>query len=146
MAQQPEELEQVPPVGHVRVVYLGPVAPHWEVQGVFGERQLIDDAQKLVGVRDGGRPPLLYRGSRTFSFYPWGERECCLPKGTMRTTLMGKFPNLKAGDVLVFAEKLGPRTGYAEDADRTHHWAVRLTDVRLDSDPCGGLFSASTQQ
>jgi hypothetical protein len=31
-----------PPRGHVRVVYLGPVAPHWEVQSEFGERQLID--------------------------------------------------------------------------------------------------------
>ena len=29
------------PVGHVRVVYLGPVAPHWEIQSDFGDRALI---------------------------------------------------------------------------------------------------------
>ena len=28
--------------GHVRVVYLGPVAPHWEVQSTYGEASLID--------------------------------------------------------------------------------------------------------
>lgn len=38
-----EELEEIPPQGHVRIVYLGPVAPHWEIQGVFGDSQAIDD-------------------------------------------------------------------------------------------------------
>ena len=30
--------EQAPPRGHVRVVYLGPVAPHWRVDSDFGDR------------------------------------------------------------------------------------------------------------
>ncbi|HUZ10679.1 MAG TPA: hypothetical protein VMU76_11000 [Acidimicrobiales bacterium] len=34
--------EPVEPVGHVRVVYLGPVAPHWEVQSDFGDPAVID--------------------------------------------------------------------------------------------------------
>ena len=38
-----EELEEIPPQGHVRVVYLGPVAPHWDVQGVFGDSQAISE-------------------------------------------------------------------------------------------------------
>ncbi len=43
MAQAPEELEeQRAPRGHVRIVYLGPVAPHWEVVSEFGERNLIE--------------------------------------------------------------------------------------------------------
>ncbi|RFC33117.1 MAG: putative baseplate assembly protein [Candidatus Nitrotoga sp. MKT] len=83
---------------------------------------------------------LLYQDHGRISFYSWGERECCLPKGATRATLNGHYPNLKAGDVLVFAEEFGPRTGFAADADRAHRWAVRLTDVRLDSDPSGGLF------
>jgi hypothetical protein len=83
---------------------------------------------------------LLYQDHERIGLYTWGERECCLPKGAMRATLNGHYPNLKAGDVLVFAEEFGPRTGDAADADRTHRWAARLTDVRLDSDPCGGLF------
>lgn len=83
---------------------------------------------------------LLYQNHERISFYAWGERACCLPKGATTATLNGHYPNLKAGDVLVFAEELGPRTGFAEDADRTHRCAVRLTDVRPGSDPCGGLF------
>ena len=37
-----EQEEPQPPRGHVRVVYLGPVAPHWEVQSTYGEASLID--------------------------------------------------------------------------------------------------------
>ncbi|MCU1492179.1 MAG: hypothetical protein JWM85_3584 [Acidimicrobiaceae bacterium] len=33
---------QEPPRGHVRVVYLGPVAPHWEVESGFGDRALVE--------------------------------------------------------------------------------------------------------
>ncbi len=34
--------EPVEPIGHVRVVYLGPVAPHWDVQSDFGPPDVID--------------------------------------------------------------------------------------------------------
>ena len=37
-----ESEEQLPPVGAVRVVYLGPVAPHWEVQSTWGEAEVVD--------------------------------------------------------------------------------------------------------
>ena len=36
-----------PPVGHVRVIYLGPVAPHWEVHSDFGDPRLIDAFRSL---------------------------------------------------------------------------------------------------
>ncbi len=83
---------------------------------------------------------LLYREHEELDFYTWGERECCLPKGATSATLAGHHPNLKAGDVLLFAERLGPRTGYGEDADRDHRWAVRLSHVQPAEDPSGGLF------
>ncbi|MEA2114336.1 MAG: baseplate J/gp47 family protein [Thermodesulfobacteriota bacterium] len=83
---------------------------------------------------------LLYQTHEELVFYTWGERECCLPKGATAATLNGHHPNLKVGDVLIFVERLGPRTGYEEDADRNHRWAVRLTQVLLDEDPSGGLF------
>ncbi len=51
MSMNPEELQDVPPQGHVRIVYLGPVAPHWEVQRVFGEPQVIDEFRMRVGAR-----------------------------------------------------------------------------------------------
>jgi hypothetical protein len=34
--------EEQPPRGHVRVVYLGPVAPHWEVQSTYGDAAVIE--------------------------------------------------------------------------------------------------------
>ena len=83
---------------------------------------------------------LLYQAHEELDFYTWGERECCLPKGATAATLNGDYPNLKAGDVLIFSERLGSRTGYEEDANRNHRCAVRLTHVLLDEDPSGGLF------
>jgi hypothetical protein len=31
-----------PPRGSVKIIYLGPVAPHWEVRAEFGDRAVID--------------------------------------------------------------------------------------------------------
>ena len=81
-----------------------------------------------------------------------GERECALPRGTTRATLVdkalwrranpdsppparwgGAVPEqplvLAAGDVLVFEEVRGPATGNPADADPRHRQAVRLTAV-----------------
>jgi hypothetical protein len=65
----------------------------------------------------------------TMPFYEWSDAECCLPKGAMRATLAGDFGSLSAGDILVFEERLGPRTGRAADADPAIRHAVRLTAV-----------------
>jgi hypothetical protein len=46
-----ESAEVQPPRGHARVVYLGPVAPHWEVESQFGDRHLIDDFRARVLAR-----------------------------------------------------------------------------------------------
>lgn len=37
--------------GHVRVVYLGPVAPHWDVQSDYGDRSLIEEFRQRVLAR-----------------------------------------------------------------------------------------------
>lgn len=42
MSATEPELSQEPPRGHVRVVYLGPVAPHWDLQSDFGDRALVE--------------------------------------------------------------------------------------------------------
>ena len=48
----PEEGEEpLPPVGHVRVVYLGPVAPHWEVRSDFGDPALIEEFRRRTMAR-----------------------------------------------------------------------------------------------
>ncbi|MEL6853770.1 MAG: putative baseplate assembly protein [Cyanobacteria bacterium J06607_13] len=75
------------------------------------------------------------------NFYTWGNQDCCLPKGSTQATLRGRYLALKAGDILIFEEVVGPRTGAPEDADPTHRCAVRLTDVALAEDPIGGQFA-----
>jgi hypothetical protein len=46
-----EEGELVEPIGHVRVVYLGPVAPHWDVQSDYGPPEVIDQFRERVLAR-----------------------------------------------------------------------------------------------
>jgi hypothetical protein len=40
-----------PPRAHVRIVYLGPVSPHWEVYGDYGERSLVEEFRTRVLAR-----------------------------------------------------------------------------------------------
>lgn len=86
-------------------------------------------------------------------FYAWGDRECCLPKGATRATLLDeplspppseppghddydrqgpddhrpRVLALQKGDVLIFEEVNGPTTNDAADADPTRRHAVRLS-------------------
>ncbi|MFI0408212.1 putative baseplate assembly protein [Actinomadura sp. 3N508] len=83
---------------------------------------------------------VLYKNHDVFRFYTWGDDECCLPAGATEATLRGNHPNLKAGDILIFAEVLGPATGHPADADPRHLWPVRLTHVVPGQDPSGGRF------
>jgi hypothetical protein len=54
------------------------------------------------------------------------------PPGTVRSL------QLKVGDILIFEEVLGPKTGAAPDADPSHRQAVRLTSVNPGIDPLYG--------
>jgi len=57
----PEEFEKSeepqPPRGHVRVVYLGPVAPHWDVQSTYGEASVIEPFRERTLARLTLLPP-----------------------------------------------------------------------------------------
>jgi hypothetical protein len=46
-----ETTEPIDPIGHVRVVYLGPIAPHWEVQSDFGPSEVVDAFRERVLAR-----------------------------------------------------------------------------------------------
>ena len=46
-----ETTELIDPVGHARVVYLGPVAPHWDVQSDFGPTDVVDAFRERVLAR-----------------------------------------------------------------------------------------------
>ena len=50
LPSSPEEVPQQPR-GHVRIVYLGPVAPHWDVQSEFGPRSLIEEFRQRALAR-----------------------------------------------------------------------------------------------
>lgn len=94
-------------------------------------------------------------------FHTWGGAECCLPKGATRASLRDAAPpddaqdntkddtadteqdaakpperilDLRVGDLLMFEEVLGPRTGNRTDADAAHRHAVRLTRITPDYD------------
>jgi hypothetical protein len=81
--------------------------------------------------------PIRLRAARNrVRFYTWGDPRCCLPKGATKATLVGPQQRLqlRAGDVLVFEELVGPESRHPEDADRTHRHAVRLTKVTAGFD------------
>lgn len=40
-----------PPVGHVKVVYLGPVAPHWDFMSDFGDSGFIEQFKTRAEAR-----------------------------------------------------------------------------------------------
>jgi len=46
-----ETPEPIDPIGHVRVVYLGPIAPHWEVVSDFGPSEVVDPFRDRVLAR-----------------------------------------------------------------------------------------------
>jgi Baseplate J-like protein len=71
----------------------------------------------------------LYPEHNELQLYTWGDADCCLPRGATEATLLGSYPNLAVGDVLIFQEVMGPQTGVAADADVRHRCAVRLTSV-----------------
>jgi hypothetical protein len=45
------EEEAPPPVGHIRIVYLGPVAPHWDIQSDYGEPDVIEPFKERAQAR-----------------------------------------------------------------------------------------------
>ncbi|MCM6776630.1 putative baseplate assembly protein [Nocardia sp. CDC159] len=88
----------------------------------------------------GSRELSLRRAHNRIELWTWGDHECCLPTGATSATLVDgrrsgadggprRRLRLAPGDVLIFEELVGPKTGLAADADRGHRQAVRLTSV-----------------
>lgn len=77
---------------------------------------------------------MLFQTHNELHFYTWGSEACCLPRHATRAMLLdyenpAERLRLRVGDVLVFEERLGPRTGQPEDSAPDHRHAVRLTRV-----------------
>lgn len=115
-----------------------------------------------------GGPTISVRAAHSrMSFYTWGDCECCLAVGATCATLKDSWVEppppppppsetpyrppppsypperertlkLEVGDILIFEEVLGPKTGQPSDADPSHRQAVRLTKVVPTIDPLYG--------
>lgn len=51
------DAEVQPPVANASVVYLGPVAPHWDVRARYGDRKLVEQFRSRVLARLTLLPP-----------------------------------------------------------------------------------------
>ncbi|MGH3796767.1 MAG: putative baseplate assembly protein [Pseudonocardiaceae bacterium] len=85
----------------------------------------------------------IYPAHSTIHLWTWGDHDCCRPAGATSATLTDSAPDSKPdaeghltrvlslapGDVLIFEEICGPKTGATADADHTHRQAVRLVSV-----------------
>ncbi len=60
MSMTETEPNPEPPRGHVRVVYLGPVAPHWDLQSDFGDRAMVEGFRVRMQARLLQRAHLVY--------------------------------------------------------------------------------------
>jgi hypothetical protein len=92
-------------------------------------------------------PFKLHAAQSEIHFYTWGEKQCCLERGSTSATLLDALVaenenakkhralQLQPGDVLIFEEVRGAKTGLLEDADPMRRQAVRLTRVTSGDDP-----------
>jgi hypothetical protein len=81
----------------------------------------------------------LYPAHNVMDFYTWGAGDTVLAEGTTTATLRNYFPDLQAGDVLIFEETAGVLIGDIANNDRRRCHAVRLSQTpKLMTDP---LFS-----
>jgi predicted phage baseplate assembly protein len=82
----------------------------------------------------------LRHAHNTIQLYTWQERECCIATGATTATLIDQWVgpdgadrqrllSLQPGDIVIFEEVVGPRTGAQADADPHHRQAVRLVSV-----------------
>jgi hypothetical protein len=86
----------------------------------------------------------LFAAHNRIAFYTFGDRSCCLPRGSTAASLVDPTAKpetrlrLLEGDVLILEEQKGPQSGRAEDADSARRHAVRLTSVRPRAKPAPG--------
>ncbi|MFJ8671154.1 putative baseplate assembly protein [Streptomyces sp. NPDC093589] len=123
-----------------------------EVQTVIDDRDLavLDERGSVEVFEPVSDAPLGLRPEHNaIRLWTWGDEVCALPRGATSATLRDEWADegcearslrLSPGDLLVFEEVKGPRTGTPGDQDPNHRQAVRLTSVtpavdQLDNQP-----------
>ncbi|RUL78923.1 putative baseplate assembly protein [Dyella choica] len=102
---------------------------------------------------DGATSITVVAAQSAIRLHTWGNALCCLPRGSTQAVLVDAPPTntkasvdrtralkLKAGDLLIFEEVLGPATGSPADANPEHRHAVRLAGVQETVDPLDGTL------
>ena len=113
---------------------LGPTAPP---QGPVIPSELKDEALAAAEVVfETWEQTDLHGDLNWVLIHTWGNRRCCLPRGTTTVDLVGDLTSkLGPDDFLLFEEVLSPKTGLPADADQGHRQVVRLTKVENGEDP-----------
>ncbi|POX40266.1 putative baseplate assembly protein [Streptomyces sp. Ru73] len=112
-----------------------------EPGSVIDDRDLavLDERGSVEVFEPVGDAPLRLRPAHNaIRLWTWGDEVCALPKGATSATLRDAWTDeectartlkLAPGDLLLFEEVKGPRTGTPGDQDPAHRQAVRLTSV-----------------
>lgn len=83
----------------------------------------------------------LYEQLNEIELYTWGDRDCCLKKGSTSASLFndgGGLTRLDKRSLLLFEEVRSPLTDEPADADKEHRHIVRLTKVEHTTDKLNG--------
>ncbi|MCY7399451.1 MAG: putative baseplate assembly protein [Nocardioides sp.] len=108
--------------------------------GDFFDDYLADPALARVRVFETTDDTAVDPVNNEIRIHAWGNESCCLSAGTTTAHLYGVAPVAKkavrpvvrAGDLILLEELLGPETGAAADADPEHRQVVRVTRVVPD--------------
>ncbi|MFE7757815.1 putative baseplate assembly protein [Streptomyces sp. NPDC057429] len=110
---------------------------------VLAERGVVEVFEPVVDTE----PAELRPAHNTIRLWTWGDEVCALPKGAVSATLRDGWTDkrrtvrslaLAPGDLLLFEEVRGTRSGMPGDADPAHRQAVRLTSVTPGVDELAG--------
>jgi len=99
-----------------------------------------DPALTAVVVFETAFPAQLDPSNNQIFVHTWGEEECCLAAGTTEAFLCTSQdgtairPELHQDDYLLFEEVLGPLTGNAADASRSHRQVVLIDQEPAKTD------------
>jgi hypothetical protein len=108
--------------------------------GIWFDDVAVDPALRRVRVFETVDAVDVRPANNELRIHAWGNERCCLPVGATMAHVYtadivagkAKRPPLKAGDLLLLEEILGPTTGAASDADPTHRQVVRIMSVVPD--------------